>query len=83
EGKPVNIPRDLLRMAWYHLTGAWFQTPAKFSKFVGRLGLEITRIRLGDKTFAGLSGVQFELTDEAKQEYARWLVKQRSHIKPV
>jgi hypothetical protein len=83
EGRPINIPRDLLRMAWYHLTGAWFQTPAKFSKFVGRLGLEITRIRIGDKTFAGLSGIQFELTDEAKQEYARWLVKQRSHIKPV
>jgi len=79
----VNIPRDMLRMVWWHMTGAWFQTPTKFSKFIGRLGLQITRVRVGDSTMAGLHKVQFNVTDQARQEYIRWLAKQKEHLSPV
>lgn len=83
DGLPVNIPRDMLRMVWWQVTGAWFQTPTKFSKFVGRLGLTITRIRTGDQIVAGLKGTQWNTTPESTQEYIRWLANQESHISPV
>lgn len=82
-GQPIHIPRDMLRMAWWQVTGAWFQTPTKFSKFVGRLGLTITRVRTGDKVIAGLKATQWNITPEARQEYTRWLANQASHISPV
>jgi len=82
-GQPVHIPRDILRMMWWHVTGAWFQTPTKFSKFVGRLGLTITRVRVNDQIVAGLKSTHWSITPEAKQEYVRWLAKQESHISPV
>jgi hypothetical protein len=82
-GTEIHIPRDMLRMVWWQVTGAWFQTPTKFSKFVGRLGLTITRIRIGDKTMAGLKSTRWSITPEAKQEYVRWLANQESHISPV
>ena len=82
-GQPIHIPRDMLRMAWWQVTGAWFQTPTKFSKFVGRLGLTITRVRTGDKVVAGLKATQWNVTPEARQEYTRWLANQASHISPV
>lgn len=77
----VNIPRDVLRMVWWHVTGAWFQTPTKFSKFVGKMGLDIKKIRTGDVHTRGLHNVQFDITDQVRQEALRWLAKQSEHVK--
>jgi len=79
----VNITRDMLRMVWWHITGAWFLTPTKFSKFVGKMGLNVKKIRVGDTTVAGLHNVRFNVTDQARQEYVRWLAKQKEHLSPV
>jgi len=79
----VNIPRDMLRMVWWHITGAWFLTPTKFSKFVGRMGLQIKKVRIDGDLTAGLLNVEFNVTDQAKQEYLRWLAKQKEHLSPV
>ena len=77
----LNIPRDMLRMVWWHITGAWFQTPTKFSKFVGKMGLEIKKVRIGDDMTRGLHRVQFNITDRARQGAIRWLAKQNEHVK--
>ena len=82
-GHEVNIPRDMLRMVWWHITGAWFLTPTKFSKFVGKMGLQVKKIRIGDTTVAGLHNVRFNVTDQSRQEYVRWLAKQKEHLSPV
>ena len=79
----VNIPRDMLRMVWWHVTGAWFLTPTKFSKFVGKMGLQVKKIRVSDTTVSGLHNVKFNVTDEARREYIRWLAKQNEHVSPV
>jgi hypothetical protein len=79
----VNIPRDMLRMVWWHITGAWFLTPTKFSKFVGKMGLQMKKIRVGETTIAGLHHVQFNVTDQSRQEYVRWLARQKEHLSPV
>lgn len=79
----AHIPRDMLRMVWWHITGAWFLTPTKFSKFVGRMGLQIKRIRVGDDIIQGLQNTQFNVTDRARQEYVRWLAKQNEHLSSV
>ena len=83
DGQPIHIPRDMLRMVWWQVTGAWFQTPTKFSKFVGRLGLTITRVRVGNNIIAGLKATNWNVTPEARQEYVRWLANQESHLSPV
>lgn len=83
ENDELNIPRDMLRMVWWHITGAWFQTPTKFSKFVGKMGLEIKKIRVGDDMTRGLHRVQFNITDRARQGALRWLAKQNEHMKPA
>lgn len=79
----VNIPRDMLRMVWWQITGAWFLTPTKFSKFVGKMGLQVKRIRIGEDLVQGLHNVQFNVTDQSRQEYVRWLAKQKEHLSPV
>ena len=79
----VNIPRDMLRMVWWQVTGAWFLTPTKFSKFVGKMGLQVKRIRIGEDLVQGLHNVQFNVSDQARQEYVRWMAKQNEHLSPV
>jgi hypothetical protein len=79
----VNISRDMLTVLFYYICGVTFKTPHKFTKFLGKRGMEIRAVRIGDDVMRGIKGLTFHAEGKTIREWKRWLQKRRAHIKGV
>lgn len=63
-----KITRDELRTIFLHTVGDGVPaTPAKFTRFLNHRGIKLKKVRVGDKTIAGIE-VEWQLNNELIQE---------------
>lgn len=59
------ISRDALHTIFFYTTGNAFETPNKFTKFLGHKGINLKKVKAGGKTTAGLNGIDWTIPPEA------------------
>ncbi len=82
-GHNTSIPRDMLEVLFYYICGITFKTPHKFTKFLGKRGLETRTVRVGDDVVRGVGDLIFTADDRTIREWKLWLRKRNAHIKPA
>lgn len=82
-GNQTNLSRDMLSVLFYYICGVTFKTPHKFTKFLGKRGVDMTTIRIGDDVMRGVKGLTFHAENTTVREWKQWLQKRKAHIKSV
>lgn len=77
-GGKVNLPRDMLAVVFYHVCGTTFRTPYKFTKFLGKRGLVVKQIRVGDERLRGIHGIEFIANEATLREWKQWKLRKQS-----
>jgi len=79
----ANFPRDMLEVVFFYICGITFKTPHKFTKFLGKRGLDIKSVRYDDTVTRGIKGLTFTASGTTVREWRVWLTKQKANIRAV